>query len=152
MPTSCQHEATSTQLEATLKPNGHMATRPHATWPTWSQHEPTWSQHAPALRKIPRPTGCLDICRYEAHTTEDAKVDRKLTRILNQTSSTCDTVKGSQTLKKFYLRFFNILENCDETSMELKHIDLETFSRSVWAHLGLLWTPLGAILGVLAPT
>ena len=40
--------------------------------------------------------------------------------------------------------------NRDKKTMKLKHMDLEAILRKFWAHLGVLWRPLGAILGVLA--
>ena len=42
--------------------------------------------------------------------------------------------------------------NHEKTTMKLKHIDLEAILEPFWLHLGVLWRPLEAILGVLRPT
>ena len=47
--------------------------------------------------------------------------------------------------------FFNISENHKKMVMKLKHMDLDAILRPFWAHLRVLWRPLGAYLGVLGP-
>ena len=48
-------------------------------------------------------------------------------------------------------RCFNIFENHERTTMKLKYMDLETILKPFWKHLGTLWRPSEAILGVLGP-
>ena len=42
--------------------------------------------------------------------------------------------------------------NREKTTMKLYYINFEPILEPFWPHLGVLWKPLEAILGVLGPT
>ena len=46
-------------------------------------------------------------------------------------------------------KVFSIFWKSQKMIMKLKHMDVDAIVRPFWAHLGVLWRPLGAILGVL---
>ena len=59
------------------------------------------------------------------------------------------------TLDAFRDQFGRLGANLSEhkkRSLKLKHIDMEAILRPFWAQLGVRWSPLGAIFGVLEPT
>ena len=84
-----------------------------------------------------------------AYTTSDAKNDSKIVEFC---SKKCQQLMLSKLPKSKNSLEVRPEANREQTTMKLKHINLEAILEPFWPHLGVLGKPWGAILGVLGPT